>query len=174
MITHFPPFRVQCSPKSNFHHKKSIFPHLHFHQNRQFSFSANFRRTQKLENSSKFYYYTEYSSKPHVSNFRNGGKLTFRGGSLTWGNFNQKMGENGWSPNVSVKQCHAQWAHVIRSHFVDWGNHRVTFAHWARRWLEDPFLYVILTRFSLRDVEVILQYDIQFASKLTNFKFEKY
>ena len=31
----------------------------------------------------------------HVSNFRNGGKLTFRGGNLTWGDFIQKMGEIG-------------------------------------------------------------------------------
>ena len=30
----------------------------------------------------------------HLSNFRNGGKLTFRGGNLTWGNFTQKMGDH--------------------------------------------------------------------------------
>ena len=61
-------------PQDKFPPRKVHFPHLHFHQNRQFSFSANFRRTQKLNNSSKFYYYKEYSLKVHVSNFRNGGK----------------------------------------------------------------------------------------------------
>ena len=28
VITHFPPFRVESSPKSNFPHEKSIFPHF--------------------------------------------------------------------------------------------------------------------------------------------------
>ena len=43
---------------------------MNFHQNRQFSFSANFRATQKFNNGCKFYYYKEYSMKVHVSNFR--------------------------------------------------------------------------------------------------------
>ena len=81
-------------PQVKFSPRKVHFPHLHFLQNRQFLFSANFRQTRKLNKSSKFYYYKEYSLKAHVSNFRNGGKLTFRGGKLTWGNFIQKMGDH--------------------------------------------------------------------------------
>ena len=81
VITSFPPFWVQSSPKSNFLHENNIFPHLHCHQNRQFSFSTNFRQTQKLNNSSTIYCYKEYFLKVHLSNFRNGGKLNFRGGT---------------------------------------------------------------------------------------------
>ena len=83
VITHFPSFQVQSAPKSNFPYEKSIFPHLHFQQIRQFSFSASFGQTQKLNNNFKFFNYKDYSLKVHVSNFRNGRKLTCCGGNST-------------------------------------------------------------------------------------------
>ena len=83
MINHFPPFWVQSFPKSNSSHEKSIFPHLHFHQKRYLSLSEIFRPTQILKSNSNCYYNIEYSLKVHISNFRNGVKLTIR--EWNWG-----------------------------------------------------------------------------------------
>ena len=65
--------------------KKSIFHHMHFHQNRHTSLSAIFIPTEILNSNYKFCDYKEYSLKVHIPNFRNRGKLT-------WGNFKNSNG----------------------------------------------------------------------------------
>ena len=67
-----------------------IFPNLNFHQNRYFSFSVNFRQIQEINSCSKFYYNKKDSL--NVSNFWNGGEVTFCVGNFTWRNFSQKIG----------------------------------------------------------------------------------
>ena len=75
----FSPFLSSEFPQVKFSPREVHFPHLHFHQNHQFSFSANFRQTQKLNNSSKFYYYKKKFLRVHWSNFRNGENWLFVG-----------------------------------------------------------------------------------------------
>ena len=74
--------KLKFSPilSSEFPQRKVHFPPSAFSRKSSILISANFKQTQKLNNSSKFYYYKEYSLKVHVSKFQDVEKLTFRGG----------------------------------------------------------------------------------------------
>ena len=90
VITHFPPFWVQSSPKSNFPEEKPIFPHQNFHQNRHSLFSSIFRPTEKINRNCTIYYDKYYFCIFKMFEIR---EFYFTRGKFWLVNFIQKMGE---------------------------------------------------------------------------------
>ena len=111
-------------PMSIFPHVRFILPHLHFHQNRQFSFSANLRQTQKLNKNSKFYYYKEYSLKVHVLRIRNGENWLL-------------VGEI-WLEGTSFRKWR-KWVITLIKLFSKLGTHQHCYSEW-KTWVIKDYL----------------------------------